>query len=201
MKDLTLPVVIRTMESKGYKFFDGDNYDVNIIGIRNSNTSTDVTNKFDDVLVLTFSVEGVWYFHVWDITTDPGKYWMENPLNTKGTAILVPGQYRSSYKIRKHQGRYDAVCQKKVLPVYRDSNKDEVYDLDPETIQEGIFGINIHRSNPYHESTQVDKWSAGCQVFSHPNNFNTFMRICKKSSAIWGNSFTYTLLESKDLKF
>ena len=31
------------------------------------------------------------------------------------------------------------------------------------------------------------------------NDFKEFMDICEKSSLIWGNSFTYTLLESKDL--
>jgi hypothetical protein len=73
--------------------------------------------------------------------------------------------------------------------------------MDPESISEGIYGINIHRSNPHNESTQIDKWSAGCQVFANPSNFETFMRVCNKAKEAWGNSFTYTLLESKDLKF
>ena len=37
-----------TVEGLGYKYFTGDNYDVNIIGIRNSATEGKVTNKFDD---------------------------------------------------------------------------------------------------------------------------------------------------------
>jgi hypothetical protein len=36
-----------------------------------------------------------------------------------------------------------------------------------ENIGEGIFGINIHKAGSRVEgSTQIDKWSAGCQVFS-----------------------------------
>ena len=33
-----------TVEGLGYKYFTGDNYDVNIIGIRNSDTNGKVTN-------------------------------------------------------------------------------------------------------------------------------------------------------------
>ena len=35
-----------------------------------------------------------------------------------------------------------------------------------EAVEEGIFGINIHRATGKSgsKSTRVDKWSAGCQV-------------------------------------
>ena len=41
-----------TMKSKGYKYFTGGgkDYDVNIIGVRNSNTKNKVTNAFDDCM-------------------------------------------------------------------------------------------------------------------------------------------------------
>jgi len=124
---------------------------------------------------------------------------MKHPMNSNGTAILVPGQYRSSHKIRLHRGKYEALGQKKPVKVYRDGNKDDVYDADEDTITEGLYGINIHRSNPYTESYYVDKWSAGCQVFKKVDDFDDFMEICHKARDIWGNSFTYTLIESKDI--
>ena len=43
-------------------------------------------------------------------------------------------------------------------------------------------------------------YSAGCQVFQDPDNFKEFIKICEKSSSIFGNKFTYTLLTYKDLK-
>ena len=90
--------------------------------------------------------------------------------------------------------------QKSPVKVYRDNNKDGDYDLIEENIDEGIFGINIHKAGSRVEgSTQIDKWSAGCQVFSKESDFNEFMDICRKASGIWGNSFTYTLIESKDI--
>ena len=190
------------MKSKGYKWFEDSRnkgYDVNIVGVRNMNTDGKVTNEFDDCLTISYKVDGEWKFECWKATTDPGKYWMEHPMNKDGCAILVPGQYRSSYKIRKHLNKYDAVCQIKPVKVYRDNDKDNVYDTDEETITEGIYGINIHRSNPYSESYYINKWSAGCQVFKKIDDFNEFMDICYKAKEIWGNSFTYTLLESKDI--
>ena len=120
-------------------------------------------------------------------------------MNKKGTALLVPNQYRGAYKIDKHRGKYFALCQRKEVSVYRDSNRDNITDFNPSTIDKGLFGINIHRSNPNKESSRVEKWSAGCQVFANPELYDKFMIMCQKSASIWGNSFTYTLLTFKDL--
>ena len=188
------------VQELGYKWFEGSNdYDVNIVGVRNSSTYKKVTNQFDDYLTLSYQIEGEWKFYCWEVTTDPGSYWMEHPINKDGCAILVPGQYRGSHEIGLHQGKYEALKQKKSVKVYRDDNKDDVYDTDEDTIKEGIYGINIHRSNPYDESYYVNKWSAGCQVFKKVKDFNMLMDICYKAKDQWGNSFTYTLIESKDI--
>ena len=47
-----------TMKSKGYKYFTGGgkDYDVNIIGVRNSDTKNKVTNAFDDCMTLSLNV-------------------------------------------------------------------------------------------------------------------------------------------------
>ena len=45
------------MDAKGYKYFENDNYDVNIIGVRNSDTGTKVTNKFDDTMTISYKDE------------------------------------------------------------------------------------------------------------------------------------------------
>ena len=190
------------VESKGYKWFSSNKgYDVNIIGVRNSQTKGRVTNKFDDKITLSYKdLNGKWKFHCWDCTTDPGIYWVENIMNPKGVAILKPGQYRGSHKLGLHQGKYEALRQKKTVKVYRDGDKDREYDLVEENVQQGVFGINIHKAGRRVEgSTQIDKWSAGCQVFSKESDFNNFMDICRKAAGIWGNSFTYTLIESKDI--
>ena len=195
----------KTLNSKGYKYFtDGKEkgYDVNIIGIRNSETKDKITNRFDDLITISYKNEdGNWQYHEFDCTTDPGTHWEQNLLNKKGVAILKPGQYRGSHKLGLHQGKYEALRQKKPVKVYRDKNKDGDYDLLEENVHEGVFGINIHRATRHKgkKSYQVDKWSAGCQVIASNDDWHKFLGICKKAADIWGNSFTYTLIESEDI--
>lgn len=187
------------VKSKGYKWFTGLNYDVNIVGIRNSDTGQDVTNKFDDLIVVSYKNEkGFWVYFEFECTTDPGKYWVENIMNESGVAILKEGQYRGSHKIRKHRGQYDALCQKGLLKVYRDNNLNESFDFIEENVAEGYYGINIHRAGA--NSTQIDRWSAGCQVIANRKDFDLFMDIMYKAKEAWGNSFTYTLINSDDIK-
>ena len=189
------------VKTKGYKWFENGDYNLNIVGVRNAETLNEVTNKFDDYLTLSYKVDGEWNYHCFDATTDPGKHWVDNVLNEAGVAILKENQYRGSHKIGLHQGKYEALRQQKPVQVYRDNNLDNCYDMDESTLQEGIFGINIHRATKWEgkKSTQIDKWSAGCQVIAANDDFRLFMEICNKSKDIWGNSFTYTLINSDDL--
>jgi len=187
------------VKSKGYVWFEDEankGFDVNIVGIRNSATGQVVTNAFDDTLTISYKENGVWKFHSWSATTDPGKKGVLEFHNTAGVARLVEGQYRGSHTIRLHQGKYEALGQAKNVKVYRDANKDLTYNEDK--IQEGIFGINIHKAGV--DSTYVENWSEGCQVFKKSADFDAFMVICNKSKNIHGNSFTYTLIESTDIK-
>ena len=188
-----------TVKGKGYKWFENGNYNLNIVGVRNSSTNEEVTNKFDDLLTVSYKTENIWNFRQWGCTTDPGKYYTENLLNPDGVAILVPGQYRSTYSIGLHQGKYEALKQMKPVQVYRDDNKDNCYDMQPDNIQEGIYGINIHRASATGTSTQIDKWSAGCQVIANYKDFDSLMWLAHKAEGIWGNSFTYTLIDSQDI--
>lgn len=188
-----------TIKSKGYVWFDDNankGFDINIVGIRNSKTGNTVTNIFDDFLTLSYKEGGVWKFHIWPATTDPGKKGVMEYHNAAGVARLVPGQYRGSHGIGLHQGKYEALKQAKNVKVYRDANRDMVYNEDK--IQEGVFGINIHKAGV--DSTYVENWSEGCQVFKKASDFEAFMAIVRKARDIHGNSFTYTLLESKDIK-
>jgi hypothetical protein len=189
-----------TLKNKGYVYFEDKNnkgYDVNIIGIRNSDTGQKVTNAFDDLLTMSYKDEtGEWKYHEWPATTDPGKKGVLEYHNVKGVARLVEGQYRGSHGIGLHQGKYEALKQAKNVKVYRDANKDLSYDENK--VDEGLFGINIHKAGA--NSTYVENWSEGCQVFKRSADFEEFMKICRKAREKHGNSFTYTLIESSDIK-
>ncbi len=187
------------VKAKGYVWFEdavNKGFDVNIVGIRNSSTGQKVTNAFDDFLTVSYKEGGEWKFHIWPATTDPGKKGVLEYHNVNGVARLVEGQYRGSHAIGLHQGKYEALKQAKNVKVYRDANRDLNYDEN--RIQEGVFGINIHKAGA--DSTYVENWSEGCQVFKKSADFESFMSIVRKSKDLHGNSFTYTLIESSDIK-
>lgn len=189
----------KLFKEKGYAWFTKGEYNVNIIGIR-SNQNNKVTNKYDDILVIDYNTGIGHKRQIFRITTDPGLSYVKNSSSIKGVAILAPGQYRGTYKVDLHQGKYKALCQRlKPVKVYRDNNKDEVYDFIPESIESGMFGINIHRSHNSITVENVNKYSAGCQVFADPKEFVAFMRVIEKAKTIWGNSFTYTLINETDM--
>lgn len=186
------------VKAKGYVWFADDKnkgYDINIVGVRNSATGQEVTNLFDDCLTVSYKENGVWKFHSWQATTDPGKKGVKEFHNADGVARLVEGQYRGSHSIGLHQGKYEALKQAKPVKVYRDNNRDMVFEESK--IKEGVFGINIHKAGA--DSTYVENWSEGCQVFKKAADFEEFMKICRKAKDIHGNSFTYTLIESADI--
>ena len=187
----------KAVKAKGYAWFEGaKDFDVNIVGVRNSSTGNKVTNVFDDHMTVSYKEGGEWTFKTWPCTTDPGTKGVKEFHNAAGVARLVEGQYRGSHTLGLHQGKYEALKQAKNVKVYRDANKDMTYDESK--IQEGIFGINIHKAGA--DSTYVENWSEGCQVFKKSADFDAFMAIVRKSRDIHGNSFTYTLIESTDIK-
>lgn len=188
----------KLFKAKEYVWFTKGNYNLNIIGIR-SNNKNKVTNKYDDMLVVDYNTGNGHKRVCYTITTEPGIYYIKNLCNSKGTAILVPGQYRGCWQIGLHRGKYKALCQKKEVKVYRDNNKNMIYDINPENIDKGIFGINIHRSNETYTRNTIDQYSAGCQVFNNPVEFNAFMRLCEEQRKLYGNSFTYTLINEEDM--
>jgi hypothetical protein len=181
------PEAVSAIRRLGYKVYEDGQ--CNIIGVRSSETQA---NSFDDEIHLAWKNRG-WQHKSYAITCDPGTYWLENPGKVDGTAILVPGQY-DVYKFDLHAGKYETLCQRGgKVKVWRDSNKDDVLDHDGEA-SEGWFGINIHHAGT--DSTNVEKWSAGCQVFKRLADWEEAMGIWKSTGA---DSFTYTLIDDKDL--
>lgn len=179
----------KLLASYDYEFYS-EPYALNIVGIRKKIN----TNLFDDTLVVAYKDERDFdYTFSYNITTDPGRHSLLNPKNRKGTAILVEGQYVGTHAIDYHRGNYKALCQRLgPVKVYRDFTLDEKHDISTESIEEGFFGINIHKAGVL--SKLVDGWSAGCQVFQESAKFDEFMLLCKMHSKKHGNKFTYTLI-------
>jgi hypothetical protein len=197
---MILSQIRNTVIAKGYQWFEDNankSYDVNIVGVRNSSTGKKVTNLFDDIITISYKNDkGVWQYHEWMNTTEPGKKGVIEYHNPKGVARLIPGQYKGVWSIDKHQGKYEALCQRNgTVAIFRDNNKDMTFD--DITRDNGMFGINIHKAGQ--DSTWVENWSEGCQVFKRVKDFDEFMKICRIAAKIHGNKFSYTLIESKDI--
>ena len=174
-------------------------YRLNIWGFR---ANTETPNVFDDELHVFTNISQTkiakWAYLVFKITTDPGTYWLKNPMNPQGTAILKAGQYRDAYRIDKHRNKYYALCQRLAkVTVIRDYDRDAVLDFNNGKEATGMFGINIHRARRTGETLTVDRHSAGCQVFKNVEDFDFFMKLCEVHRKLYGNKFTYTLVDKR----
>ena len=179
---------------KHYAYFTEGSYNMNIIGVR-AKTDKVITNKFDDFIILDYKDDsGKWCRQIYKATTDPGITYLKTPIDFKGCAMMVPGQYRGLWRIGLHKGKYKALVQNRPVSVYRDRNKDSVYDIEAATINTGVFGINLHHAGA--DSTEVNNWSAGCQVIARLRDFQQLMSIVSKQKA---STYTYTLIKEEDL--
>ena len=109
----------------------------------------------------------------------------------------MPDQYRGCYVVGTHGGkrRYQALVQRKgKVKVWRDNNRDRTPDYQG-PIDEGMYGINIHRQWGPDDREYTGGVSAGCQVFQSSKDFYEFMETCNLSKEEWGNGFTYTLID------
>ena len=167
-------------------------YNLNIIGIREDNP---ITDKFNDLMCVFWKYDGRWNMIQMDVTTLAGLHWLKKPMNPKGCAILKEGQYSGCWAVGMHRGKYKALTQVKPVKVYRDDDKDAEYDMIESSVQEGMYGINIHRSHSKSEVANVNKFSAGCQVIHNPHEYDVFIKMCQEAVEVWGNSFTYTLIK------
>jgi hypothetical protein len=198
--DLSYAQVKRLYKKKKYKFCEGT-YNLNIFGIRDT---TFVDDKFNDYIGVAYEDSQCKFkVDLYKGTTDPSIHWLRNPLNKNGTAIMLEGQYRGCYKIGIH-GRtgnfpYESLEQIGEMAYVRDSNKDDVLDIDPSKKITGIFKTNLHRCSRHKIVRYISLYSAGCQVIQDPKHFDELMVTAKRQVSLgWGDKFSYTLFNIKD---
>lgn len=196
VQNVSISQLLNVMKRKRYIVYRKP-YQLNIVGVRAENVQA---NSFDDCICIFYKDNlGSWVLEKKAFTSDPGTYYLNNPMNVSGTAIVVPGQYINSHKIGLHKGEYTALVQQGPINIIRDTNKDNVLDFTSGTVVTGIYGINIHRASSTGTSTDVNKWSAGCQVFANNKDFDRFISLCLQHKQYHGDNFTYTLIMESDL--
>jgi hypothetical protein len=187
--------VFKAMLKKNYKVYSRP-YELNIVGIR---SAVNKPNKFDDVFFIFYKNDkNQIIYKIFPCTTDPGTFWLNHPMNPLGTAAVKAGQYIDAYSIGLHNSKYSALVQTGKLKVYRDLDRNSLFDFESakEYTSSGD-GINIHKAGAG-AMENVDKWSAGCQVFKSTKDFDEFMLAAKKHRDLYGNKFTYTLLDERE---
>lgn len=205
--------VRRRMEELDMRVFQG-HLSLNIVGLR---TPRRVAGLFDDWLCVFWraATPGAgqrWRCTVYPITTSPSAYYLRKPVNAAGTANLIADrQWRGAYVVGQHgRTKYPALVQRGATPVdfTRDNDGDNI--LDGDSNHRGYIGTNIHASSSHPFDPRKDRdrltdmvegddaiqvWSAGCQVFADSADYRDFWRLVLTSAALYGSSFTYTLLE------
>lgn len=198
IKKLTIDAVKKIFEDGG-----GEWGGVNLFGLRNeADQQSDLFNDF--IGVCTGDV-----VRIYAGTTDPGAWWTKNPITAAGAtgaAHLCEGFHKNAWRVGVHaQGTlfaHEALVQTGYkVKIWRDVDKD--YEMgEKDLVQEGYFGINIHRAG-LDDPTKIGKYSAGCQVVRHHKDFEELLEIVKASETFKKNKtgarFSYLLLNIKSL--
>jgi hypothetical protein len=106
-------------------------------------------NIYDDAIVRCIDGD----VKIFPASVDPGKYYINHPINPHGCAKLKSGLY--SYAMGEHHAMKALVQANEVTVDRLDSGGKKVSE------ESGWFGINIHSGGPEY---LVGRYSAGCQV-------------------------------------
>ncbi|MFH0883106.1 MAG: peptidoglycan-binding domain-containing protein [bacterium] len=161
---------------------------LNLVGVCGWMDGKVVENRWNEYNDTIYVVEHGKTVSGFRASVDPGRLREPNP---KGTAHLLPGLYR--YRLGLHRQRETALVQ--AGPVRVERFLDDVESGDSKTVEEGWFGINIHRGG---SGSFVGEWSAGCQVI-HGSEWATFLQFVLSAAAEGQRRFPYLLLNGEEL--
>lgn len=125
---------------------------VRLLGVRGFENDENFLGVYDDAIFRIIDNN----ITRWEASTDPGKYWLKNPLNPKGCAKLMEGLWW--YEFGLHRG-HEALVQSTIFSIERLDCTGKVNAVD-----KGKFGINLHSGGPGDEAEDIGRWSAGCQI-------------------------------------
>jgi len=185
--------LLAVLRQKGYVIYD-DPFRLNIIAERSNTVRNE---QFDDKLTVLFKDDaGRWQSISYEVTTDPGAYYIDNPekANPKGYGFIKKGQWIDAYTLGYHKGR-TALQQIKPITVIRSYHLKGVFNKVAGTEDKGLYGNNIHD-----RIGNELKASAGCVVFRNQEDFDAFIRMCRKHESRYGGRFTLTMLDFRDAR-
>jgi hypothetical protein len=115
----------------------------------------------------------------------------------KGLQILRPCQLIDTYTLDKFREN-DALISDKPQPIFLDKTPEKKITYSAGlTTPEWTTDIFITRADV--NTINVSDWSRGSQIFDTHAAADEFFELCKKHKEKYTNSFTYTLIEERDL--
>lgn len=197
--------IVAYMKMKGYKL-EGAEGKRNIVYVEGMNVdgtlNDDRPNWFNDIRCVFEFINGQpKMLGIWSATTEPGRFYTQQPLNPSGCARIQFGQYRA-WQVGYHGTRqvHEALVQRGSVTVCRDLNKD--FKRIGDKLHTGSdFCINQHwgGDSPVED---IGRWSAGCLVGRTMDGHREFMKIVKEDPDYKKNPaymFATTVIAGDDL--
>lgn len=191
---ITYKQIEQLAKRKGFPFFTAP-FDLNVWGIRNPRAHT---NLFDDTIIVAYK-DSAYNNRVFacPATTDPGRFYLENPMDKSGCAYLRPGYYKGLWIYGKHKGKI-ALVQRAPISVDRLTFTAGTV-INRVTSPSSIIGLDLHPASEIVDSSIVDKWSAGCQVVQIYDDHIYIMALVQKQiKFVKSGIVSYALVEEKD---
>jgi hypothetical protein len=179
---------------------------VNIVYVEGANPdgtqNGNLPNQFNDLRTIVTVEQGrPVVLGQWTATTEPGKYYTENPLNPKGAARIALDQFKA-WSVGTHGAgiaAHEALIQAGMIRVFRDLNQD--YRREGDAVEASAnFGVNQHWG---YDLQDVGKASAGCLVGRTRNGHRQFMELVKSDPRYLVNRnyrFMTAILTAEDLQ-
>jgi hypothetical protein len=201
--------IIKYMQLKDYWVARAPGY-LNIVyveGVGEDGTlNDDAPNKWNDRrLVIQIKNRKPVFVGNWDATTEPGFFYVFNPLNPGGAARIAFGQYKA-WQVGVHNAGkpsgHPALVQRGEITVHRDFNKDMKRTGDKTDVG-SAFAVNQHKGFNMPPG-EIGKASAGCLVGRTNKGHEEFMALVKTdprfSKASNGYMYMTTVIAGDDLK-
>ena len=198
--------ILSYMNAKGYTIFEGLR-EYNIVYVEgmnpNGSLNSDSDNAFNDIRLVIEIIDGRPQIvgGPWLASTEPGRYYVKNPMNRKGAARIQFRQYTAwQVGIHGNSEPHEALIQTGgVVSVHRDFDKNGIRTGDK--LDTGYFGINQHSGydNPVRN---VGRASAGCLVARSRAEHRQFMALIKQDWRYQKDKkfiFTSTVIPGDDL--
>jgi peptidoglycan hydrolase-like protein with peptidoglycan-binding domain len=195
------------MQLKNYWFARPAGY-LNIVYVEgmdgNGELNANQPNQFNDRrLIISIEDEKPKIIGSWEATTEPGKYYTEQPPVHGGVARIALDQFKS-WHVGIHTGLsgsddQEALVQFEDISIFRDLNKD--YQRAGDLKYTGYFAINQHHGHD-RPLSDIGKVSAGCLVGRTKAGHQQFMQLIKSDPRYIvhnGYRFMTTVISGQDL--